>query len=212
MRIYLDNRPITDTLPHLDGQPSGVDELVAWVGQVQAYLEPQGRTLACLAVNGRPLEGDWTQALAAFSMDQITSLHMESATVQELFHRTVADAETFLAQLGQSLEQVAWDLRRGLDDTAFQALPQAIDGLQAYIHLLQNLVHHGVLPPDQVQARVEALTTALAACMDAWQGEDYVLLADHLLHRLSEEVKGQRRWLEGVALALAGSLPAEVTP
>ncbi|GEM_PF-2649842 len=212
MQIYLDDRMILDTDREPDPGLSDASGLLALIAHLQAQLQAQGRVLCGLEVDRRPLQGDWVQALETLPVAQVSTVHLRSTEIRAFLSRTVAEAQTFLEHLAQDLVRLAQALRRGEDERAFQDLPQAVEGLQAYVTLLQSLVQQRALPLQETHRRAERLATTLAGCLQAWQDQDYVLLADGLLHRLAPEVQGQRSWLEEAERILAENPPGEVYP
>ncbi len=212
MQIYLDGQMILDTDREPDRGFSDTSGLLALIAQLQDQLQARGRVVCGLEIDRRPLQGDWVQALEAIPVAQVSTVHLHSTGIREFLSRAVDEARTFLEQLAHDLVRLAQALRQGEDERAFQDLPQAVEGLQAYVTLLQNLVHQGALPLQETHRRAEALATTLADCLQAWQDQDYVLLADGLLHRLAPEVQGHRGWLEEAGRVLAENPPGEVHP
>ena len=180
----------------LDGKPFSVKrntEPLQLLGVLNERLNQQGRVLHHVVLNGQEIQDNWLEAL--LSISETDNISFVSVTAGELLEESILNTVEVLPKLADDLTQAARCLQMGTDDKAFPLIASSVNGLEAYIQLLNLISQYLPEHAGESGRLLEPLTQWLQKLLSVWRTENFVLMADYLLHELEPQIQRGHRWL-----------------
>lgn len=162
-----------------------------------ARANREGGTVLAVKVNGEDVTGKDRTELDQLPIDEIEQLEIQTGDPKELAHATLYSIADFLEKLLTELLTTAELFRLGSDDRSNQSFLRCIDGMQVFMHSMEqcrrllglsfelmNLPDRNGNIEQTVGENRRSLFGVLDSMIEAHTNRDWILLADLLEHEL----------------------------
>lgn len=157
----------------------------------------EGGTVLAVKVNGEDVTGKDRTELNKLPINEIEQLEIHTGDPRELAHATLYSIADFLEKLLTELLTTAELFRLGSDDRSNQSFLRCIDGMQVFMHSMEQcrrllgLSFELMYLPERegnleqtVGENRRSLFSVLDNMIEAHTNRDWILLADLLEHEL----------------------------
>ncbi len=155
-----------------------------------------GATMREVLVNGEPFEEAKLGPADRLGRERIQRLEVETIPAREMAMHFMANGQTYLSAINQSVSRVAELFRVSDEQEASEHYLNTLESLQLFLQMLQECRHILNLDFDSPtldgmsgEERLQKLLVLIKDLLAAQEQQDWVLLADILQYDLSAEIE-----------------------